>query len=256
LYSVVEIKQRIFDIHGNLLILDESTYVNTKTKARFVHKERGEWWVIPKVVLRGQSFRRSSNIQDIKNRLHQIHGDEVQIDENSFIDVHSKCRFVDKDYGEFFNSPHAVINRKSSHPHRKREKTIQTCLKRYGVDNPMKVKEIQDKNSLSSNSSGIVYHWKTGTKMVWKGGYELKILEYWNSKKIDFIWHPETFSMIDGRTYTPDAYLIDKDLYIEIKGWHRGDSEEKWNWFHRIYPNSEIWFKENIEKLGVNTRSK
>jgi len=127
----------------------------------------------------------------------------------------------------------------------------QTCLEKYGVDSPMKVKEFQDKCALSVNNSGVVYHWKTGEKLVWVGGYEFKVLKYLDMRQENYVWHPGPFTMPDGRTYTPDLYLEDQNLYVEIKGYHRGDSEEKWNWFHKEHPNSEIWFEKDLKLKGI-----
>lgn len=41
--TIEEIKQRLKDVHGDMVILDESTYVDTNTKCRFIDKDYGEW---------------------------------------------------------------------------------------------------------------------------------------------------------------------------------------------------------------------
>jgi hypothetical protein len=43
-YTIEEIKKRLFKVHGDILRLDESTYVCTNSKARFVDSKYGEWW--------------------------------------------------------------------------------------------------------------------------------------------------------------------------------------------------------------------
>ena len=57
--------------------------------------------------------------------------------------------------------------------------------------------------------------------------------------------------MPDGRTYRPDLYLPAEDKWIEIKGYFRADAEEKWNWFHKEYPNSELWNDEKLRKMKI-----
>ena len=74
-----------------------------------------------------------------------------------------------------------------------------------------------------------------------------KVVRYLNKNQIEYSWQPEVFKLSTGRTYRPDLYLIDQDLWIEIKGFFLGMAEEKWNEFHSIIkPNSELW---NLQKL-------
>ena len=71
--------------------------------------------------------------------------------------------------------------------------------------------------------------------------------------KIDFDWQIK-FKMPNEKTYFIDCYLKDSDTYIEIKGYFRKDAEEKWNWFHKEYPNSELWNQKKLEELGILKR--
>lgn len=59
--------------------------------------------------------------------------------------------------------------------------------------------------------------------------------------------------MPDGRTYIIDFYIPEIDLYIEVKGRFLSiKAKDKWEWFHSCHPNnSEIWFKKEIEQLGI-----
>lgn len=60
--------------------------------------------------------------------------------------------------------------------------------------------------------------------------------------------------MPDNKTYRPDCYLINKNLWIEIKGYFRNDAREKWDWFHEKYPNSELWNKKALKGIGINVK--
>ena len=53
------------------------------------------------------------------------------------------------------------------------------------------------------------------------------------------------------KTYRPDCYLPDEDLWIEIKGYFREIGKVKWSWFHNQHPNSELWNEEKLKELGV-----
>ena len=59
------------------------------------------------------------------------------------------------------------------------------------------------------------------------------------------------FTMTSGKVYICDCYLPERDLYIEIKGYFRKDAKEKWDWFHKEYPNSELWDKKKLKELGI-----
>jgi len=79
----------------------------------------------------------------------------------------------------------------------------------------------------------------------------LKKFNYLNKNKIDFNWQPQVFLMPNDKTYTPDFYLPDQNLWIEIKGYFRKDALEKWEWFHKNYFNSELWNKEKLVKMKI-----
>ena len=132
-----------------------------------------------------------------------------------------------------------------------KQKIKQTNLIRFGVEYPMHSKEIQDKVAKSSNNSGIVLHWKTKEGLVWRASYEKKTLIYFNEIKKEFLWQPQIFTLPDGRTYRPDLYLIDQNLWVEIKGYMRKDAQEKWDWFYENYPNSELWNEKKLKELGI-----
>ena len=224
-------------------------------------------------------------IEEIKKRLYEIYGDLVLIKEETYISTNKHAIFIDKDYGEWSARVCNVVCSGRNHPERGkknqiekykqldqkelREKTKKTCLEKYGIDcsfrdkdrmrqcmkekygveNSQQVPEIALKTAKSSNNSYILYHWKSGTELVCVGSYEKKTVEYLNENKIEYDWQPKIFIMPDGRTYRPDLYLIDKDLWVEIKGYFRKDAQEKWEWFHKEHINSELWMEDKIKEL-------
>lgn len=136
-----------------------------------------------------------------------------------------------------------------------KEKYKKTCLEKYGVDNPTKNKGIRLKAVRASNKTHHVVYWETGEILELEGWEDLAA-EYWNKNKIRYITQKDfdCFTMPDGRTYTPDFYLPDQDLWIEVKGKWYNNSEEKWIWFHSEYPNSELWDEQKLKSFGINTR--
>lgn len=132
-----------------------------------------------------------------------------------------------------------------------KDKIKNTCLLIYGVDNPTKNKEIRLKAAKSANKITVLKHWFSREDIPCQGSFEISVSNWLNKNKTDYNWQPQTFLMLDGRTYTPDLYLPDQDLWVEIKGRWYGDAKEKWDWFHKEYPNSEVWDQKRLKKLGI-----
>lgn len=110
------------------LSIDMSTYANYKTtKCRFMDSEYGEWWAIPSNVIglkcvHPKRYAASRNkpripLETVIKKVREVYGDTVALDEKTYKGVCKTCRFVDKNYGEFFTSPRHVFN---GHGHRKR----------------------------------------------------------------------------------------------------------------------------------------
>jgi hypothetical protein len=284
-FSMPEIKERILKIHNDLVILDESTYGGLYEDAKFIDKDFGEWWTKPANVLchehghpdRGKQKSidsRRLSIQEVLLRLKEVHGDEVELLESTYIDFKTRCIFIDKDLGEFPATPRAVIQQHTGHPDKWREKQKKTLLDRYGVDSPLKNKEILEKalntNEIrygvrhatqnagialkaakKSNNKHVKYHWKTNEELVCQASWEAKVVDYLNAKQISFDWQPKTFKMPTGKTYRPDLYLVEQDVWVEIKGWMRPEAKIKWDWFKTEYPTAELWDKKKLKEMGI-----
>lgn len=124
-YSAQQIAQRIKSVHDNV-ILDESTYCGTNNKARFIDSSYGEWWAKPSSVLSGsqhrerfkaeQSARKALSINEIKKRLVD-RGDNITIDESTYINATTKARFIDPEYGEWWAEPRTIVGKSQQHMH-------------------------------------------------------------------------------------------------------------------------------------------
>jgi len=140
-----ELQRRVQETHCGIITLDESTFVNMGTKARFIDVEFGDWWAKPAnvinkkstcphrariknaILLRNNSIklasrpvteRRVLSIEIIKQRLLNALDNLVVIDEKTYINVFSKARFIDVEFGEFWGVPRDVIRFKSGHQKR------------------------------------------------------------------------------------------------------------------------------------------
>jgi hypothetical protein len=218
--------------------------------------------------------RKSPTKEQIEAQIYEKHGDVVKIDWYTYINTQKKCRFIDKDYGEWWATPNKVKDEGCGHKKRSNEKAKKTYLKkygvhhscihpdviakkdrttikRYGVKNVQQVPEISLKSSITAKKITKIKHWKSGEELACQGSYEVAVVNHLNENKIDFLWQPKSFKMPDGYTYRPDAYLIDQDLWIEIKGRKYEASMVKWQWFHETYPNSELWDKDRLKEMKI-----
>lgn len=83
-------------------------------------------------------------------------------------------------------------------------------------------------------------------------GWDSNVAIYFNENKINYNYEPETFVMPNGRTYTPDFYLPEENLWVEVKGrFYDEESREKWIWFNQAYENSELWDKQKLKEIGI-----
>lgn len=127
----------------------------------------------------------------------------------------------------------------------------ETCLKIYGVKNPIQNQDVAKKNAKSQSNSYIRYHWNTGEQLICQGGWEEKVVRYLNINKINFRWQSKTFTMPNGKTYRPDLYLFSSKKWIEIKGFFRPDAKKKWKWFKKEHTNSELWDFNKLKEMKI-----
>ena len=131
------------------------------------------------------------------------------------------------------------------------EKIKKTNQLLYGNECAMKNHDIALKAARSANNATILYHWKTGVEIVCVASYEVAVVNFLNTRQINYEWQAKTFVLPDERTYRPDLYLTELGLWVEIKGYFRDDALEKWEWFHVQYPNSELWDEIKLKELGI-----
>lgn len=258
--TIEEVRQKIKNAHGDTLLLDESTYISTNKKTRFIDKDFGEWWTWPSDVFLGRRHpKRFWNIlakerkfseKEVDERLIKAHAGVVTLDFSTYINANTKARFIDKDYGEWWATSANVINGGKSHPSRESEKRKNTWLKNLGVEHPSKDPRILKKMCRSQSRAGDFFHWKTGEQLSWTGSYEKKVTDWLNQNKVDFDWQIP-FDMPNGKRYFVDLFLKERSIYVEIKGYFRKDAREKWDWFHKEYTNSELWNEKKLKEMEI-----
>ncbi|MEK6882635.1 MAG: hypothetical protein AABY22_23640, partial [Nanoarchaeota archaeon] len=79
------------------------------------------------------------------------------------------------------------------------------------------------------------YFIKYGQKIKCRSGFEVIYANYLIDNNIEFEYEPRTFILGDKLRYTPDFYLKNEDLFIEIKGVEIGNQIKRRNIFEKNY---------------------
>jgi len=121
--TLIQVKEKIKQIHGDVVILVEKTYKNTYTICTFIDKDYGTWFSRPSDIMKGCGHRLRGRenaskklkltIQQFNKKLFKIHGDTLTLDESTYIDTQHKARFVDKDFpnDEWWSKPNNILIR-------------------------------------------------------------------------------------------------------------------------------------------------
>lgn len=261
--TICEVIDRIKNVHGDTVKIDESTYVNTNVKCRFVDIDYGEFFAIPYHIFNGvrnnsraieeSSKKRILLVKDIKKRLALVHNNKVTICESTYNKASDYADFIHVKYGTWRANVNNVL-RGSSHPNGQQEKSISTSIANYGVPYPMQNYDVFKKAQKSRWETISLLHWKTNKEVLCRGSYEYAVVKYLNNNKIDFDWQIK-FILNNNIVYYIDLFLKKDNKYVEIKGiFHSKRNFNKWSEFHKLYKNSELWQENKVIFLFGKSR--
>lgn len=252
--TIDQVEKKIFEVHGDNIVIIGNTYRGRLKKAGFIHKTEGYWETTVKSVLSGRShinFKpKVLSREEVERRISNVHGETIKIYWDTYERADYPAKFYHFKYGDFICIPEKVFIGQGPKAGIM-EKKIATSIARYGYSFPMQNKEISLKSAKFSNKCTIKVHWKTNEELVCQASYEPKVVDYLNNNKIDYLWQPQVFKMPNGRTYRPDLFLVESNTWVEIKGYFRKDALEKWDWFQSEYPNSELWNEKRLKEMGI-----
>lgn len=340
---------RIFDIHGDAIKLDISTYISTHKRSRFIDKDFGEFYSTVNSILSGRTNRKRGRLKSKQTCKDKYGVDNVSLvpevrekkKQKSMKKYGTEFVFQAKEvknkikdtilerYGVEFAGASAEITQRQADTFNSKSteelaaitnKRKQTCLDKYGVESPLQNKDIlrrtqetnlerygnictlnnekvqkkarqtcmdrfgvewptqsdevmkrvqetnlkkygvrwtqqnidvAKKSAKSVNKSILLYNWETKDEVICIGSYEVAVVKYLNTNRTRYMWQPRTFEVRDGSFYTPDCYIVEEDMWVEIKGYFRKDALEKWTLFRKKYPNSELWDKGKLKALNI-----
>jgi len=89
-----------------------------------------------------------------------------------------------------------------------------------------------------------------GIKM--RSGWEIKFAQYLDSKNIKWTYEPESFETPFG-FYTPDFWIPEWNIFVEVKGWFRKDAKLKFDFFKTVQPVI-LANEEYLKSLGIKLK--
>lgn len=250
--SLDEVSARVRELWDGVATLDESTFVDLRTPARFIDRDYGEWWAKPFHLMKGTGRHpirarantisaRKLTAEEVDFRTRERHDQRVVLRKETYRGTHVKALFVDIEHGEWWAQPYSVMSGRG-HPRGRLKKAIATM-----------------------RSFEPVIHWKTGDVCYPSSGFEHAVLTWLNAHAYDFAWQvPFEMPVLTPKLGRPVIYNVDfyvksgpfADTYIEVKGtWSRRTNSDggkaKWQWFHATYPNSQLWMRDDLQRLGI-----
>lgn len=87
--------------------------------------------------------------------------------------------------------------------------------------------------------------------IMMRSAYEARFAKALNERSLRWEYEPRWFSLSSAKLYMPDFYVVDLDVYVEVKGWWRDDAREKFNAFVSEYPalKCALVMKEQLEAI-------
>lgn len=89
--------------------------------------------------------------------------------------------------------------------------------------------------------------WGTYKNIKMRSSWEIKFAQFLDLSGYAWKYEPKAFDL-GASTYTPDFYLPEFDVYIEIKGFWRNDAIYKFSKFLKLYKNINIIV---MDRLGL-----
>lgn len=94
---------------------------------------------------------------------------------------------------------------------------------------------------------------KDGKFVKMRSGYEVMYAMILEKENIKWEHEPKRFKLSDGLRYTPDFFLSEQDLWIDVKGRVTEKNKKKHKLFRKLGYNFNLVFLDEIEKrLGMS----
>ena len=93
---------------------------------------------------------------------------------------------------------------------------------------------------------------KGGRFIRMRSGYEVMYSLVLEKENVNWVYEPKRFKLANGLRYTPDFYLPDKDLWIDVKGQITDKHKSKHKLFTQLgYKLELVFIDEIVSRLGI-----
>lgn len=104
-------------------------------------------------------------------------------------------------------------------------------------------------------------HWykcPNGKIVSMRSTWEAAYAEHLDSEGVKWEYEPKTFILADGRAYTPDFYLTNEKVWVEVKGWLTTEHKSRMKQWQKDNPNEFLILadKEYLKSLGIDLKKK
>ena len=115
-----------------------------------------------------------------------------------------------------------------------RKKLSQTIKQKLCNDETFRA-EFHERMKNNARGTLIKFREPNGKSITLRSTYELRVASWLNKKLYNWLYEPNAFYLEElDKTYTPDFYLIDLNIWIEVKGfWQSEESKLKWESFRK-----------------------
>lgn len=169
-----------------------------------------------------------------------------------------KCKICDKKIshkGKNCSSCH-MKNYWKNHPEKRVIKHYcEDCGKKiYPYKNVKRCPKCSTKGKNNGMFGKIAKHGKRikYKNILMRSSWEIVFAQFLDLSGIGYLYESKRFYFKDN-SYSPDFYIPEWDLYIEIKGWWNNKAKKKFNLFKKYYSNIKIrvLMHEELQELGI-----
>jgi very-short-patch-repair endonuclease len=216
------------------LRLDYSSYINTHTRAKFIHKDFGEWIIRPNDLLNKKEkavhpkFHQNKLLspEEVEKRI-QASVPYIKLDYSTYTNTALRARFIDDDYGEWWGLPYDLLKNPRGHP--KRAGSYSPTEEEYinSITKNDKVKLVPGTFLGLSKKAKFIdrdygYFTRIARDIIWGARHQSAGFSYTYENKIaeklGIKWFSQEIPIIKKR---PDLQIT-PTIYMEIDGlyWH------------------------------------
>lgn len=92
----------------------------------------------------------------------------------------------------------------------------------------------------NGRGNGNYFYHPDGRRIWLRSSYEIRFATALTTLKINWLYECQSFKLINESPWHPDFYLIEYDLWVEIKGYLRESALRKMREFYTLYPNIRV----------------